>query len=195
VHARAQLASFRTESEIAADAFYRGLNALLPHDVRVLHCQDTTLEFDPRRDNGGKHYRYSIYCGRILPPDVERFFFHRHGPLDLRLMAENAAKLVGRHDFAAFRAADCERVTTVRTIYRCTISTRGPSVVIDVEGTAFLKNMVRIIAGTLIDIGCGKLEPTIISGLLKGGDRRQSGITAPAKGLCLMRVFSRDLSR
>ncbi len=147
------------------------------------------MGFDSRRDNCGKHYRYTIWNARIMPPQFFPSCWHRYGELDLKLMSKAAQALVGDHDFAAFRAADCERENTQRLLYRVSVCQDGPRVFIDVEGTAFLKNMVRIIAGTLADIAAGKLSPKAIEQLLEAGDRREAGVTAPAKGLCMMRVF------
>jgi tRNA pseudouridine38-40 synthase len=104
-------------------------------------------------------------------------------------MAGAARSLVGTHDFASFRSASCDRETTIRTLYRCTVSCRGGLVQIDVEGTAFLKNMVRIISGTLIEVGRGKRPAPSIPELLQARDRTRAGLTAPALGLCLVRVF------
>lgn len=191
VHAEGQVASFFTESPLSCRRLLHGLNALLPPDIVIHALDEVSPAFDARRDNAGKHYRYTIYNGRLRPPQLIHRAHQVHRPLCLPAMARAARALVGTRDFSAFRAADCERETTVRTIYRCTIARDGPIVAIDVEGTAFLKNMVRIIAGTLLDIGCGRLEPTVIGRLLADGDRTQAGMTAPAHGLCLVRVFLR----
>jgi tRNA pseudouridine38-40 synthase len=103
-------------------------------------------------------------------------------------MQEAARHLVGRHDFAAFRAADCERKTTVRTLSRVDVRRDGELITIDVEGDAFLKNMVRIVSGTLIAVGQGRLSPEAVALIRDGRDRRVAGVTAPACGLCLERV-------
>ncbi|MFH1131576.1 MAG: tRNA pseudouridine(38-40) synthase TruA [Pseudomonadota bacterium] len=189
VHALGQIANFRTESDISCHAFLRGLNSLLPSDISILDVNEVSLSFDSRTQNFGKHYRYSVWNSPEIPPVHKQTTFHRYSPLNLKAMAEAARMMVGEYDFAAFRAADCECETSIRTIFRCTVSTNGALIAIDVDGKAFLKNMVRIMAGTLIDIGSGKLHPTIIEELLSKGDRTLAGVTAPAQGLCLVRVF------
>jgi tRNA pseudouridine38-40 synthase len=103
-------------------------------------------------------------------------------------MQEAANALVGRHDFSAFRAADCERKTTTRTLGRLAVDRSGDLVTVEVEGDAFLKNMVRIIVGTLCEVGWSKRPPTDVQRILDGGDRRQAGVTAPPQGLALVRV-------
>jgi tRNA pseudouridine38-40 synthase len=189
VHAAGQVANFRTESTIALHAFHRGLNALLPDDIAVLSVEEVPLEFDSRRHNFGKRYRYSIWNQRTPSPELTPRTLHLHRPLDLPTMARAARLLVGAHDFAAFRAANCERKTTVRTLYRVTISDDRPLVHIDVEGTAFLKNMVRIIAGTLLEVGRGDRDWQSVAELLRSRQRPLAGATLPPHGLCLLRVF------
>lgn len=189
VHALGQVANVYTESAIGCDKLRGGLNALLPDAITIRELREAPAEFDARRGARGKHYRYTIHNARVIPPLTRRAAHHVHGALDLPAMADAAARLVGRHDFAGFRSASCERETTVRTLYRCTIAAQAPTIRIDVEGTAFLKNMVRIIAGTLIEVGLSKRPPSCIDELLASGDRTQAGITAPPHGLCLIEVF------
>lgn len=189
VHAAGQMANFRSETSLDCQRLHRGLNALLPDDISIVQVDEVDAAFDSRRANGGKHYRYRIFNRREPSIEHQRNSWHFWGQLDLHAMARAGQRLVGRHDFAAFRAADCDRETTERTIYRCTISSAPPLIAIDVTGTAFLKNMVRIITGTLVDIGRGKLPETIIDEMLRTGERTLGGPTAPAHGLTLMRVF------
>ncbi len=189
VHAEGQVASFLTESTIPLRGFQRGLNALLPADIAILSVEEAALDFDPRHGNLGKHYRYAIWNQRTPSPSLAGRSLHLHRALDLEAMARAARHLVGTHDFAGFRAADCERLTTVRTLYRLTIGSEGALVTIDVEGTAFLRNMVRILAGTLLAVGQGDRDPDSIPALLASRDRTAAGVTLPAHGLTLVRVF------
>ena len=189
VHSLGQVANFRTSSQLSLQRIHKGLNSLLPADISVLKAEEVPLSFDARRDNRGKHYRYLIFNRREPDVRLTPFSWRIYGPLDLMAIARAAQKLVGKHDFQAFRAADCDRETTVRTIYRCTVSRHGPLVQLDVEGTAFLKNMVRIITGTLVDIGRGHRSPEAVDAMLAGGPRHLGGPTAPPHGLTMMRVF------
>src|SRR5205085_2166134 len=142
---------------------------------------------DPRRHARGKLYRYSIWNADPRSPLHARAW-HVRRRLDERAMAAAAAVLVGRHDFRAFRAADCERRTTEREIRRLEVARAGALVTVEVEATAFLKNMVRILAGTLVEAGLGKRGPEEVARALRTGDRRDAGATAPPHGLSLIRV-------
>ena len=189
VHARGQVANFRTTARIPTGGFLRGLNSNLPPDIAVLELTEVDPAFDARLAARGKLYRYAIWNHLIRAPLHRRTSWHSRTPLDIGAMAGAAALLVGEHDFAAFRAADCERRTTVRLLRRVEVSRQGALVTIDVEGTAFLKNMVRIIAGTLVGVGRGELSVEDITGLLRDGDRTRGGVTAPAQGLTLVHVI------
>src|SRR6185436_5768074 len=127
---------------------------------------ETDADFDARRSARGKLYRYSIWNADSRSARRARFTWHLPRPLDVAAMRAAALPLVGRHDFAAFRAADCERKTTVRTLRRLDVTRSGDLVDIDVEADAFLKNMVRILAGTLAEAGLGKLSPADVAGTL-----------------------------
>jgi tRNA pseudouridine38-40 synthase len=120
--------------------------------------------------------------------------WHLREGLDLEAMQAGAANFVGHHDFAAFRASNCAAKTTVRRVDSVRISRDGDAVLIDVVGGGFLKNMVRVMVGTLVDIGRRRFEPGYISWLLQNGDRKKAGVTAPASGLCLMKVYYSDVN-
>ncbi|MCC6748044.1 MAG: tRNA pseudouridine(38-40) synthase TruA [Deltaproteobacteria bacterium] len=189
VHAEGQLACVRTRSRISCEGLRRGLNALLPKDISIRDVREVGLDFNPRHHNQGKHYRYTIWRARELSMLHHRRSHHLFRPLDLVAMAQAGRLLVGTHDFAAFRAADCDRPTTVRTLFRCTVNDEGPLLHLDVEGTAFLKNMVRIVAGTLVDIGAGRMPVARIEELFASGDRTRAGATLPPHGLSMVRVL------
>jgi tRNA pseudouridine38-40 synthase len=188
VHALGQVAHFDTETTIPLHGFQRGLNSILPRAIAIVSAEEAAADFDARRSARGKLYRYSIWNRDARSSVRDRFAWHRPRPLDVARMQEAAQPLVGRHDFAAFRAADCERKTTVRTLTRVDVQRDGELITIEVEGDAFLKNMVRIIAGTLVHAGCGKLPQEQVARALATGERTLAGPTAPARGLALVRV-------
>lgn len=189
VHAVGMVAAFKTHKELPVRAYSDGLNALLPPDIAIRNAEEVPLSFNPRADAIGKLYRYTIFNGQRRSPLRRLTSWHLRGRLDLTLMQEAASYLVGEHDFAAFRASNCAAQTTVRRIFDLSVAKAGDTVIIDVHGSGFLKNMVRVITGTLVAVGQKKMSPDTIPVLLAEGNRGASGITAPAQGLCLMEVF------
>ena len=189
VHAEGQVASVEVVSRIPCLGFLRGLNTELPPEIAVLEVTDMPAGFSARHDARGKIYRYRIWNHPVRSPGRVRTTWHVFDPLDMHAMRATAALLVGEHDFRAFRAADCERKTTVRIIRRFDVRREGALVSLELEGTAFLRNMVRILAGTLVAVGKGKMTPTQVQDLLESGDRTRAGVTAPACGLTLVRVI------
>jgi tRNA pseudouridine38-40 synthase len=189
VHALGQVCSFRTTSEIPAIGFLRGVNSTLPKDIGIMSAEDVPADFDARRSARGKLYRYRVLCAPTRAPQRERFVWHVRKALDPARMQAAAGALVGRHDFRAFRAADCERDNTVRTLWRVDVTPREDEIVIEVEGDAFLKNMVRVIAGTLVGAGKGDFTAEDVARIRDGCDRTRAGMTAPPQGLCLVRVM------
>ena len=188
VHALGQAANFRTHAKIPAAKLRLALNALLPPDIVVRRVREAPPDFHAQFDARWKTYRYTILNDRV-PTALDRFFCHQVPvPLDVRAMRRAARCLVGRHDFQAFRSEGWREKDTVRTIRRLTIAKNGRVVHITVEGNGFLYNMVRAIAGTLIDIGRGKRPPEDMQKILASRDRKQAGPTAPARGLCLIGV-------
>ncbi len=189
VHAVGQAASFETDVPITEDRIRKGLTALCRPDIAVVRAEAVADGFNARFDARGKHYRYHIF-NRSAPSPLRRgTAYHVPRPLDLDAMAAAAARLIGEHDFAAFRAADCGRENTVRRITDITVKRDDALITVDVRGTAFLKYMVRIIAGTLVDVGLGRLTPDDVEEALRVRDRTRAGRTAPAHGLTLMAVF------
>ncbi len=187
VHARGMVASFTTMKTIPLRAFADGLNSLLPPDIAVRESEEAESGFDPRRDAIGKHYRYTIRNAPRRSPLGRLYAWHLREPLDLHAMREAAAHFVGEHDCAAFRTTGCAARTTIRRIDAVAIERQEDVVTIDVYGSGFLKNMVRIMTGTLVEVGLGKRQPADIARLLAGA--KSAGATAPAHGLCLMEVF------
>lgn len=188
VHARAMVAAFTTTRELPVQAFVGGANRFLPDDIAILSAEEVAVDFRPIQDARSKWYRYSIHNAPVRSPLRRLFSWHVREPLDLHAMGQAARHFVGRHDFAAFRASNCAAKSTLRRVDSVTVSREGGMVVIDVVGEGFLKNMVRIMAGTLVDVGRGRFKPERVSRLLENPDRQQAGVTAPACGLCLMDV-------
>jgi len=145
--------------------------------------------FNARWGARGNIYRYLIWNHPVRSPRRSRDSWQLFAPLDVHAMREAAALFCGEHDFRAFRAADCERRTTVRVLRRFDVHRDGGLITCEVEGTAFLKNMVRILVGTLVAVGHGKMAAATISELLTHGDRTKAGMTAPACGLTLAKVI------
>jgi tRNA pseudouridine38-40 synthase len=188
VHAAGQVANFVTAARIPTGGFLRGLNANLPPDVAVLEVADVAETFDARRAARGKLYRYQVWNHLVRAPLYRRTSWHCRAPLDVHAMREAATVFIGERDFAAFRAADCERKTTVRLLRQLEVRHQGALITFDVEGTAFLKNMVRILVGTLVEVGRGKFTRDDLLRIQAAGDRTKAGMTAPAAGLTLIRV-------
>jgi tRNA pseudouridine38-40 synthase len=188
VHARAMVASFTTSRSLPLQAFVGGANRFLPDDIAILSATEAAPEFRPIQDARSKWYRYSIYNAPVRSPLWRLFSWHVREPLDTDAMQLAARHFPGRHDFAAFRASNCAAKTTLRRIDSVAISRENELIVVDVIGEGFLKNMVRVMAGTLVDVGRGRFEPERIAWLLENPDRKKAGVTAPACGLCLMDV-------
>lgn len=190
VHARGQVASFPEERPLPISAYVKGMNALLPEDVAVRAASLEPDGFDARRSARGKRYRYVIENGPTRAPLNRLFAWQLFVPLDVGAMRDAARTLVGRHDFAAFQAADCAAHHAVRDVRRLeVVGERGGRVEVTVEATAFVKHMVRNFVGTLVQVGHGKRAPGSLPALLAGGDRKAAGPTAPPQGLCLEEVF------
>lgn len=188
VHARGQIASFRTERTIPLHGIRRGTNSLLPPQIAIREASEVPEDFHPRFSATGKHYRYTILARADRSPRWRDRAWHVPEPLDLARMQAGADVLLGEHDFAAFRAAGCTAKTTRRRIDDITITEVGELVLVDVYGNAFLRNMVRIVVGTLVEAGQGRREVAQVAEILASRDRTQAGITAPAHGLELIEV-------
>ncbi len=189
VHAVAMPAVFKTASMIPIKAFVDGLNSHLPHDIAIQSAEEVPIDFRAIGGARAKTYRYTIYNAPIRSPLNHRTSWHVRDTLDLEAMREAADYFIGEHDFAAFRGSNCSAVTSLRRIDAIVISQQGALVTIDVTGGGFLKYMVRIMAGTLVDVGRGRFAPEYIASLLKEADRQRSGVTAPPQGLILLQVI------
>jgi len=188
VHARGMAASFTTNGNLPLRAFVEGGNRFLPPDIAILSAREVPPGFQPIQDALTKHYRYTIYNAPVRSP-LRRFStWHVRESLNMAAMEIAARYFAGSHDFSSFRASNCSAKTTVRRIDSVSVSREGDLIVIDVIGEGFLKNMVRVMAGTLVDIGRGRFAPEHIAWLLQNPDRKKAGVTAPACGLCLLDV-------
>jgi tRNA pseudouridine38-40 synthase len=199
VHALAQVASFKTSSRLSCDTVKTALNALLPDDIRITEVCEADLAFHPRYDAKGKVYFYIIANMPVISPFLHNYAWRVPQALDFQKMCTAASLLQGTHDFTSFRASGCGAKNPTRTIFRnsleklgsidfMTAGLSGNFLKLSIEGDAFLRHMVRNIAGTIIEIGKGKLKPEVITELFKAGDRTLAGPTAPARGLFLERV-------
>lgn len=189
VHARAMAASFSTSRDLPLRAYVEGANRFLPADVAIQSARIVAEGFKPITMAHAKRYRYTIINSSVRSPLDRLYSWQVREPLDLDAMIEAAGRFVGSHDFAAFRASNCVAKTTVRRIDSVQITRDGHRITIDVTGGGFLKNMVRVMVGTLVDIGKGRFTSSDIGRLLQGGDRKEAGSTAPACGLCLIEVM------
>jgi tRNA pseudouridine38-40 synthase len=192
VHARAMPAAFTTSRNLPLQAFVEGVNRFLPADIAIQNAREVPEGFKPITMAYAKQYRYTIINSTVRSPLDRLFSWQVREQLNLEAMAEAAGRFVGSHDFAAFRASNCVAKTTVRRIDSVCITREGSCITIDVIGGGFLKNMVRVMVGTLVDIGKGRFVPADIDRLLQTGDRKEAGSTAPACGLCLIEVIYPD---
>lgn len=187
VHALGQVANFKTNTQIAADSLVHAINTKLPEDVTVVAAEDVPDEFHARYSAKSKTYRYSILNRPVRSPLLRRDTHLVRERLDVAAMSKAARALVGELDFAAFQSKP-DGSSSVRKITWVGIEVGGPRIDIMVSGTGFLYNMVRAIAGTLIEVGLGKRTPENIADLIASRDRSAAGPTAPPQGLCLLRV-------
>ena len=190
VHARGQVAAFTAPRELPLTGWVRGLNGFLPRDIAVLEAALAPDDFDPRRWANGKRYVYRVSNKPTRSPLSSATHWEIFQPLDVAAMQAASPALVGRHDFSAFRAANCQAAHAVREVKRLEVSgTSGQAVTFTVEGTAFVKNMVRNLVGTLVEVGRGRQPPEWVAEVLASKDRTKAGPCAPAHGLVLDEVF------
>lgn len=202
VHAKGQVAAFTCSGDgpevegvkphcgwplsRGADKLRVAINGRLPEDCLVTNVEVVPFAFDPIGDTEAKGYSYTMHTSRVRALFDRRLVHHVWEELDVGAMAEAAGVLVGEHDFAAFAAAGHGRLTTVRTVLSCTAArTAEDRVRIEISGTGFLWNMVRIVAGTLAEVGRGRMTPGQVRQALESGERARAGPTFPARGLCL----------
>jgi tRNA pseudouridine38-40 synthase len=193
VHALGQVASFRLANTIAAADLLRALNAKLPEDVRVLAVEEAVPGFNARFHARSKVYRYRISNTRLMSPFQRRYAWHVSRALELDAMRNASRALVGKHDFSSFHAIGGKAGTSIRTVTRSDwteepMAGGGRLLTYEIEGTGFLKYMVRTIVGTLVEVGDGRRSVASVRELLTARNRAAAGRTAPASGLYLVRV-------
>ena len=188
VHARGNIAVLDTASTIPAERFAYAVNPLLPEDIVVVKSEEVPQDWHPRYQNSVKTYEYRILNREMPDPLKRKYTWHVSFPLDIDKMREAAEHLKGQHDFRSFCSVHTAVKTTVRTIYTLDIVKSGDEIIIRISGNGFLYNMVRIIAGTLAEVGRGFRTPEDVRDLLTAKEREQAGATAPPQGLTLIRI-------
>lgn len=188
VHAQAQVANFKTNSNIPADKLKMALNGLLPGDIAIIKVEEASPDFHSRFQAKSKIYRYTI-LNRNYPSALlrNRVYFYPH-PLDIELMRRESRVILGRHNFKSFQASDKRERGSVRRIKKLKITRSKNLIYIDIEADGFLYNMVRNLVGTLIEIGRHRFAKGKLKKILLSADRRLAGPAAPAHGLCLVKV-------
>lgn len=188
VHALGNVAVFDTETRIPGEKISYALNQRLPDDIRIQESREVSPDFHPRYQESEKTYVYRILNRRFPLPTSRLYSYFYHYDLNVERMQQAADYLVGTHDFASFCGANAQVKTTVRTITGIAVNKVGEEIQIRVTGKGFLYNMVRIISGTLIEIGGGLYPPEKIVTILNARKRTEAGPTAPAHGLMLMEI-------
>lgn len=186
VHGLCNIAVFDTESNIPGEKFSYALNQRLPEDINVVDSCEVAEDFHPRHVSSKKTYEYKIYNAKFPDPTKRLYSYFTYTPLNVEKMQEAATYLIGEHDFKSFCAPAAVVETTVRTLYKAEVIQDEEYIRIRVQGNGFLYNMVRIIVGTLMEVGSGKRQPEDIKTILEAKDRNAAGPTAPARGLMLI---------
>lgn len=188
VHALGNVAVFDTDTKIPGEKISLALNQRLPEDIRVQQSGEVAEDFHPRYADSEKTYEYKI-LNRKIPDPTKRFYTHfLYTPLDVDKMKEAASYIIGEHDFASFCSAGSQVQTTIRTVYQLDVEKQDDVITIRIRGNGFLYNMVRIIAGTLIQVGQGVYPPEYVKEIIEKRDRSAAGPTAPANGLMLVKI-------
>lgn len=188
VHALGNVAVFDTEARIPAEKVSFALNRSLPEDIVVQKSEEVPEDFHPRFCDSTKTYEYRIWNATFVQPVNRLYTYHVHDALDVEAMQRAAQFIVGGHDFASFCSVGAQVQSTVRTVYSVDVIKEHELITIRVSGAGFLYNMVRIIAGTLLQVGLGAKSAEWVRDVLEAKDRSQAGPTAPAQGLTLMKI-------
>ena len=188
VHAWRQVANFKTESNLPIEKFPIAINTKLKRSIRIIDAEEVDERFHSRLSCKRKTYRYVINNSEFASAIYRNLETHISQKLDIKKMQEAIKYFEGEHNFKAFKASGTSSKSSVRTIYKASVSRDGDRVYIELTGNGFLYNMVRIISGTLVDVGMEKIKPKEIKDIIESKDRTRAGKTLPAKGLCLMNV-------
>lgn len=188
VHALGNAAVFDVDTRMPASKIAYALNTRLPEDIRVVNSSEVSPDFHPRHTESVKTYEYKIWNDTFPNPTVRLYSHFEYGEIDIERMTEAAKYLVGEHDFTSFCSAGTQVENKVRTVFSVDIKRDGSMITVRVTGNGFLYNMVRIIAGTLLKVGQGAMEPADVKKALDGRDRQLAGPTAPARGLTLVKI-------
>ena len=188
VHAFAQIANFKTNSNIDIEKIPIAINTQIKQSIRIQNAEEVDLEFHSRYNCKRKTYRYIINNSKYGTAIYRNLSYHVANKLDIDAMKKAIKYFEGEHDFKAFKASGTSAKSSVRTIYNAEIFKEGANVAIDLTGNGFLYNMVRIIAGTMVDVGLGKIKPEEIPHIIEGKDRNRAGKTLPPYGLVLVKV-------
>ena len=188
VHSLGNVAVFDTNTRIPAEKISYALNQRLPDDIVIQESREVMPDFHPRHCNSRKTYEYRILNREFPLPTERRDSYFTYRKLNVEAMREAAKYIVGTHDFASFCSAHSQAETTVRTVYSCTVEKTGDMICIRVTGAGFLYNMVRIIAGTLIEVGCGAKQACDMPAIIEACSRSAAGPTAPAHGLTMIGI-------
>ncbi len=187
VHALCNVAVFDTGARIPAEKISYALNRYLPEDIKIQNSVEVAADFHPRRCNSQKTYEYRILNREFSLPTKRLYAHFTYVPLDVEKMKQAARFLLGEHDFKSFCSVASTAETTIRTVYQLTVEKKEDEIVIQICGSGFLYNMVRIIVGTLMEAGRGNLAPEQMAEILAAKDRQAAGPTAPANGLTLVK--------
>ena len=188
VHAKGMVASVFLETGMSADEIMDYANHYLPDDIVITQAREASERFHARYNAVGKTYRYTCHYGRIKPVFDRKYVTRLDFVPDVEKMRQAAKVLVGKHDFKSFCSNPRMKKSTIRIVDKIEISTKNGYLYFNVHGTGFLQNMVRIIVGTLLEVGKGAIEPERVEQILEAKDRKLAGPTAPPEGLCLIEV-------
>ncbi|MGG7161792.1 tRNA pseudouridine(38-40) synthase TruA [Clostridium baratii] len=189
VHAKGMIANFMTESRVPPERFREAINTKLPDDIAIIKSEEVPLEFHSRYNSKGKTYCYTLINRREKVALLKNYVYHVVEPLDVKPMEETCKYFIGKHDFSAFKTNGSSVKTTVRTISDLHIERDKEFIKIFVTADGFLYNMVRIIVGTLVEVGLGKKKPEEVLSAINTGNREESGHCAPPNGLVLEKVY------